>query len=550
MLLSAKLPFALATLTSVAQAASNDVWAAQSIYQIITDRFARTDGSTTASCNITNYCGGTWAGITEKLDYIQNMGFTAIQISPVNENLKETTIYGEAFHGYWVQNWYALNDNFGTAADLKNLSSELHKRNMYLLVDVVASEASFSLGDTTANMSDSVTIPYSDFYPFNQAEYFHSYCPITDWNNVTEYQDCWLGYTGVATPDLKTEDSTVATMLGTWVKELVSNYSIDGIRVDGAKQIDYNFFAPFVAEAGVYAMAEVEDGDSTFTCKYQNLTGGLENYPVYYQILAAFTAGEMSALVAMIGAVREACESPQYMANFIENQDQERFASYTDDMALAKNALAFTILADGIPKMYYGQEQHMTGNYSPYNRQEFWTSGYDTTVPLYNLTATLNKLRNHAISLSSDYVTNSSSVLYTDGSTYAARKGVEGSQIVAVLSNQGTTGGSYTLNVPGVATSGTSMTEVIGCTTATAGTNGTITVQMGAGLPKVWFPTNSLKGSGLCGTQASSTTTSTASGTSSSSTATSTKKSAAGRLAVAHALAGLALVAVFSVVVL
>lgn len=55
-------------------------WRSQSIYQIITDRFARTDGSTTADCNmdVQPYCGGTWRGIINKLDYIQGMGFTAV----------------------------------------------------------------------------------------------------------------------------------------------------------------------------------------------------------------------------------------------------------------------------------------------------------------------------------------------------------------------------------------------------------------------------------------------------------------------------------------
>ena len=55
-------------------------WRAQSIYQVITDRFAHTDGSTTASCNVNEYCGGTWKGIVAKLDYIQSMGFTAVSI--------------------------------------------------------------------------------------------------------------------------------------------------------------------------------------------------------------------------------------------------------------------------------------------------------------------------------------------------------------------------------------------------------------------------------------------------------------------------------------
>ena len=53
-------------------------WRSRSIYQIMTDRFGRTDQSTSASCNLNNYCGGTWQGIIEKLDYIQDMGFTAV----------------------------------------------------------------------------------------------------------------------------------------------------------------------------------------------------------------------------------------------------------------------------------------------------------------------------------------------------------------------------------------------------------------------------------------------------------------------------------------
>ena len=53
----------------------------RSIYQVLTDRFARADQSTTAPCDTGArlYCGGTWQGIIEKLDYIQNMGFTAVR---------------------------------------------------------------------------------------------------------------------------------------------------------------------------------------------------------------------------------------------------------------------------------------------------------------------------------------------------------------------------------------------------------------------------------------------------------------------------------------
>jgi len=65
-----------------AEAATAEDWRARSIYQIITDRFARTDGSLTEPCDASKqrYCGGTFEGIMNQLDYIQGMGFTAVSI--------------------------------------------------------------------------------------------------------------------------------------------------------------------------------------------------------------------------------------------------------------------------------------------------------------------------------------------------------------------------------------------------------------------------------------------------------------------------------------
>lgn len=323
---------ALASLARLTVAATPAEWASRSIYQVITDRFARTNGST-APCDINKYCGGSWAGLTKNLDYIQNMGFTAIQISPITENLPQDTIYGEAFHGYWPQDIYSLNSNFGTADDLKNLSTELHNRGMYLLVDIVVADMAYDIGNTT--MTTDPPIKYSVFNPFNDPKYYHPYCNITDWTNVTNYQECWLGVEGVATPDLATENPAVLAMMQDWIKGFVANYSIDGLRLDGAKQVDYAFFQPFISTAGVYTMAEVYDGDQNFVCFYQNLTHGLENYPVLSPAIEAFTAGNMLGLASMVKKVASACAEPQYLATFVENQDIERFASYTPDMAVS-----------------------------------------------------------------------------------------------------------------------------------------------------------------------------------------------------------------------
>lgn len=520
MIFSAVTLAAAGSIVGLAHAATPDQWAQRSIYQIITDRFAQPPGTSTA-CNISNYCGGTWSGIIDQLDYIQGMGFSAIQISPVVENLPQTTIYGQAFHGYWGQNLYARNSHFGTDDDLKNLTAELHKRNMYLMVDIVANEMGYNIGD--ANMTATTPIDYSVFNPFNKASDYKSFCPITDWGNMTQVVDCWLGFTGVATPRIDTTNTDIQTTLQSWIQSLVGTFKFDGIRVDGAKQIETSFFQPFIKSAGVYSMAEVDDPSATFTCGYQNLTGGLENYPLYFAMKDAFTAGKMSELVDMVKQMNTDCASPQYLATFIENQDNPRIASWTNDTALASNAIAYTILSDGIPKIYYGQEQHLAGMSAPENRQPLWPTKYDTTAPLYQLIATLNRLRNHAISIDSNYVANISQMLYTDGSTYATRKGPDNVQIVAVFSNQGTQGGPYNLNVNGAAAPNLNMTEVTTCKTVIATSNGTITVPMNQGAPRVFFPTFQLKGSGLCGqvNDASSgvpNATTTASGASASST--------------------------------
>lgn len=122
----------LGLLCASVKAATPQQWRSRAIYQVLTDRFARTDGSTTATCNTGDrvYCGGTYQGLIKKLDYIQNMGFTAVWISPVIKNIEANTGEGEAFHGYWGQDFNSLNSHFGTADDLKALSTALHNRGM------------------------------------------------------------------------------------------------------------------------------------------------------------------------------------------------------------------------------------------------------------------------------------------------------------------------------------------------------------------------------------------------------------------------------------
>lgn len=74
-------------------------------------------------------------------------------------------------------------------------------------------------------------------------------------------------------------------------------------------------------------------------------------------------------------------------------------------MSLAKNAAAFTVMADGIPIIYAGQEQHYNGGADPANREAVWLSGYNTDAELYKLIAKANAIRSQAIAKNSRYIT-------------------------------------------------------------------------------------------------------------------------------------------------
>lgn len=125
---------------------------------MITDRFAKTNGDKSGCGDFHGYCGGTWQGITNNLDYIKGLGFDAIWISPIVKNL------AGGYHGYWATNWEDVNENFGSKQDLKNLVDAAHSKGIWVMVDVVA------------NHVGPVGMDFSQIYPLNQAEHYHNNC--------------------------------------------------------------------------------------------------------------------------------------------------------------------------------------------------------------------------------------------------------------------------------------------------------------------------------------------------------------------------------------
>ncbi|KAF4550375.1 Alpha-amylase A type-3-like protein [Elsinoe fawcettii] len=482
--------------SSIVIAATAEEWRSQSIYQVLTDRFARDDGSTTPCITDDRlYCGGTFRGIISQLSYIQSLGFTAIWISPITANIEGVTPYGEAFHGYWQRDLYSINPHFGTSSDLRALSDAVHERGMYLMVDVVVNHNAWSGSPSS--------VDYTSFHPFSSQDDYHPYCTI-DYTNTTSVQNCWLGDTLVPLPDLRTEKPPVAAGYQSWIRELVGNYSIDGLRLDTALQVSPDFWAGFTQAAGVYMTGEIFNGDPAFVCGYQSpsLLPSVLNFPSYYAATAAFssTSGSMAGLAQHIPSMQAACADVTLLGSFTENHDLPRFAFLTGDKSLAKNLLVYTLLGDGVPIVYQGQEQGFAaagegsnGN-EPWNREALWGSGYDLGNELAVVVRGVNAIRAKVGGDDVGFWEERTRVVSSDEHSIVLRRG----RVVSVLTNAGQVAGQSSLLVQDSGFEvGSTVVDVLGCGEVQVG-NGTLAVPMESGLPKVLYPKDLLSGSGIC----------------------------------------------------
>lgn len=301
----------------------------------MTDRFAHADLSTSTPCNTTAgmYCGGTWRGVINNLDYISGMGFDAIMISPIIHNLEGGVSYGEAYHGYWADDLYNLNAHFGSRQDLLDLQKALEDRDMYLMVDTVLNNMAWM----TNGSNPATSVDYPDLIPFNQQSDYHPFCLIDNYENYTDAQLCWTGDEIVALPDLKQEDPFVASTLESWAQQSIANFSIDGLRIDAAKHIYPDFLPQFFNATGsIFMTGEVLEQDPNIICNYQsNYLPSLPNYPMYYSMLNTFTTGNTSSLAANIKIMSELCPDPPALTMFSENHDLQRFPSISPDMSVS-----------------------------------------------------------------------------------------------------------------------------------------------------------------------------------------------------------------------
>ncbi len=125
-------------------------WEGANVYFLLTDRFNNGDRSndinfdrTLETGKLRGFEGGDIKGITLKIKegYFNDLGVNAIWMTPVVEQIHEGTDEGTGltygYHGYWAKDWTALDPNFGTTEDLKQLVETAHKNGIRILLDAV-----------------------------------------------------------------------------------------------------------------------------------------------------------------------------------------------------------------------------------------------------------------------------------------------------------------------------------------------------------------------------------------------------------------------------
>lgn len=377
-------------------------WERGLMYYVFVDRFNDGDLSLNtqegASHALTDYLGGDWQGVIDKLDYLDELGVTVIWLTAPQDNGEGA--WGDScgenysgYHGYWPSEAFQPEEHFGTDAELRALIDGAHARGMRVLTDWVANHV------------------HQD-HPYYQdnPEWFNEQliCQGDVWN--TDPETCWFDS---FLPDFRYYDTEPLQVSVDdamwWVKE----YELDGYRVDAVKHMPHSLFFNFQSrvhseiehrhaggDEDFYTVGETFSGDRGLIKEYvneQELDAQFD-FTLYWSILSAIGRNESSLMdLERTFEGSEEAYRGYLMSTFLGNHDVERFIAHSAgevnslygdgacpdgpirgpddspewDEPYLRLQLAWTYLLthEGLPLVYYGDEIGLSGYHDPDNRQ-------------------------------------------------------------------------------------------------------------------------------------------------------------------------------------
>jgi glycosidase len=355
---------------------------------------------------LTKFCGGSLRGILNHLDYIKNLGCTAIWLSPIFENNGAPNPDSGSYHGYSIQNYLDIDPRFGTKQDLVDLVDAAHARDMRVFLDVVTNHS----GDNWFYPADNPYYYYNDIqYPFGDwrlgnrplpqelrnPDFYHRRGQIRNWDAYPEYEHGdFLSLKDYDNDD----DADGLRLLDTLIKAhcyWIREADVDGFRMDAVKHMGalavsrfcqgVREYAERVGKHNFFLFGELIVGDNAIDryigpntptqvgdqTVYFGLTSVLD-FPLYWTLPGAIKG--LSSPVDLIqryenlrGHALSRGELGRYFVTFLDNHDQvgqdekRRFAAGAPDAQVIAG-IGFLHSALGATCIYYGTEQGFSGH--------------------------------------------------------------------------------------------------------------------------------------------------------------------------------------------
>lgn len=355
-------------------------WDEAVVYFMMTDRFFdgnesnnTASGADTYGDNPGLYHGGDFAGVTTKLDYLQNLGVNTIWITPIVENIKGVAVtdegskdvpYNAAYHGYWASDFTKLNPTLGTTEEFETMISEAHKRGMRIMVDIVVNHAGYGTESTFADMLRDKSVSEGD---------------IKSWQS--------------GLPDFATENADVRAKLVEWQTAWMKDYGVDYFRVDTVKHVDSTTWAALKNSTTKVNSSFKMIGEyfgAGYASNGSSLGTGQMDADLDFDFndqATSFVSGNISSVEKFLSARNSALNNTYMTGQFLSSHDEDGFKAalmkgkgYTKDEATSAALVAATLqlTAKGIPVIYYGEEVGLSG----LNNYPYQTNRYDMDFSL------------------------------------------------------------------------------------------------------------------------------------------------------------------------
>lgn len=434
-------------------------------YSIFPDRFARSTRVNKVGLNLESweseptshgFKGGDLLGIAEHIDYLQDLGISAIYLTPI--------FTSPSNHHYHTYDYYHVDPLFGGNEALKGLLDEVHRRGMRLVLDGVFNHASRGFYQFNHTLENGKSSPFVDWFHFNPdmlegRKPFNPYPSEKVVGNPGQTRSSLqtLGYEGwydlPALPKFNTNTPAVREYLFD-VAEYWMKFGIDGWRIDVAKEIDDDsFYQEFRSRVrainpNAYIVGELWQesqrwlsGDQFDASMNYLLTAAVMGFFIKDLTHEIFDAGDFNDFLVPLNAEHFA-ERLNYllslydpsvnavMMNLLDSHDTPRFVTTAKrDLTAYDMALLFEFTFVGAPCIYYGDEIGMEGRNDPESRRPFLWDQKKWDMQRLENTKTLIRLRKEHEALRSG----SFKVLYAaDGCLAYLREG-SGEQWIAAF---------------------------------------------------------------------------------------------------------------------